>query len=298
VVWHKRDFRDTLPVKLALRPYHASMLFAIATTRPSSRWSGASCPRQAGILPRAGRSRGGGRCASRSWGRPAQAAAGPSPGANWATKRWPVERFAGLARRALERGFRVAVQGSASEAPLERPWPARPGRSRSLGQARPARAGRLHRPLHRLRGQRQRSDAHGARAGRPYAGVLRVTDPPCSTFAAMKSSSRDSLRPCSFFGRRRCPRGHFRCMLDLTEERAWGALSPLLSAGRLRCSRRELAARAAADGLQLVPDGPGRRLDLARSGASRAGARRAVRRRHRAPRGKPGRAPGPGRSAM
>ena len=28
VVWHKRDFRDTLPVKLALRPYHASMLFA------------------------------------------------------------------------------------------------------------------------------------------------------------------------------------------------------------------------------------------------------------------------------
>ena len=28
VVWHKRDFRDTLPVKLAIRPYHASMLFA------------------------------------------------------------------------------------------------------------------------------------------------------------------------------------------------------------------------------------------------------------------------------
>ena len=28
VVWHKRDFRDTLPVKLAIRPYRASMLFA------------------------------------------------------------------------------------------------------------------------------------------------------------------------------------------------------------------------------------------------------------------------------
>ena len=28
VVWHKRDFRDTLPVKLALRPYRASMLLA------------------------------------------------------------------------------------------------------------------------------------------------------------------------------------------------------------------------------------------------------------------------------
>ena len=39
--------------------------------------------------------------------------------------------------------------------------------------------------------------------------------------------------PCSFFGRSSCPRGHFRCMLDLTEERAWGALGSLLSAGRL-----------------------------------------------------------------
>jgi len=37
--------------------------------------------------------------------------------------------------------------------------------------------------------------------------------------------------PCSFFGRRRCPRGHFRCMLDLDEERAWRALLPLLHAG-------------------------------------------------------------------
>src|SRR5438270_379676 len=38
--------------------------------------------------------------------------------------------------------------------------------------------------------------------------------------------------PCSFFGRSKCPRGHFRCMLDLTEERAWEAFAPLLRAGR------------------------------------------------------------------
>jgi len=43
---------------------------------------------------------------------------GISPGANWETKRWPAERFAALARRALAAGLQVAVQGSESEAPL------------------------------------------------------------------------------------------------------------------------------------------------------------------------------------
>jgi len=38
--------------------------------------------------------------------------------------------------------------------------------------------------------------------------------------------------PCSFFGRSRCPRGHFRCMLDLEEEAAWRVLEPMLSGGR------------------------------------------------------------------
>ena len=38
--------------------------------------------------------------------------------------------------------------------------------------------------------------------------------------------------PCSFFGRARCPQGHFRCMLELSEQRAWDALAPLLRAGR------------------------------------------------------------------
>ena len=40
------------------------------------------------------------------------------PGANWETKRWPAERFAGLARRAVALGMQVAVQGSTSETPL------------------------------------------------------------------------------------------------------------------------------------------------------------------------------------
>jgi lipopolysaccharide heptosyltransferase II len=40
------------------------------------------------------------------------------PGGNWDLKRWPIERFADLARRASARGWRVAVCGSAHEAHL------------------------------------------------------------------------------------------------------------------------------------------------------------------------------------
>ena len=77
---------------------------------------------------------------------------------------------------------------------------------------------------------------HMARAlGVPTLSFFGSTDP---TMFKFESGHRALFAgvpcaPCSFFGRRRCPRGHFRCMLDLDEERAWAALSPLFSAGRL-----------------------------------------------------------------
>src|SRR5262249_19710373 len=43
---------------------------------------------------------------------------GLSPGANWATKRWPADRFGELAKRGLAAGMQVVVQGSASEKQL------------------------------------------------------------------------------------------------------------------------------------------------------------------------------------
>jgi len=75
---------------------------------------------------------------------------------------------------------------------------------------------------------------HIARAlGVPTLAIFGSTDPGMFDFAghALLFAGVECA-PCSFFGRSRCPRGHFRCMLDLTEERAWEALAPLLRAGR------------------------------------------------------------------
>src|SRR6266403_2591478 len=177
VVWHKRDLRDTLPVKLALRPYRASMLFA-------HRYHAA------------------------------------------------VERMVG---RALDRGIQVAVQGSAEEADL----------GRTIARLAPGAVDLSAKlDLRGLGGFIARSAAfaandsgpmHMARAlGVPTLAFFGSTDPTMFDFRGHEVLFAGiPCAPCSFFGRRRCPRGHFRCMLDLTEERAWGALSPLLSAGRL-----------------------------------------------------------------
>ncbi|TMA08905.1 MAG: glycosyltransferase family 9 protein, partial [Deltaproteobacteria bacterium] len=75
---------------------------------------------------------------------------------------------------------------------------------------------------------------HMARAlGVPTLAFFGSTDPSMFDFRGHEMLFAGvACAPCSFFGRRRCPRGHFRCMLDLTEDRAWGALEPLLSAGR------------------------------------------------------------------
>jgi len=224
-----------LPVKLALRPYRASMLFADRYHAAVEEVVGRALPKGKlqyflgpedlavadGVLRKSGLD-------------PERPLLGISPGANWATKRWPAERFAGLARRALERGFQVAVQGSAREADL----------ARTVAQHAPGAvdlSGRLD--LRGLGGLIARCAAfaandsgpmHMARAlGVPTLAFFGSTDPSMFDFRGHEMLFAGvACAPCSFFGRRRCPRGHFRCMLDLTEDRAWGALEPLLSVGR------------------------------------------------------------------
>jgi len=235
VVWRKRELRDTLPVKLALRPYRASMRFSDRYHAAVEELVGRPLPHGTLRYFLGPQDRDLADSVLRAHGvDPAQPLVGISPGAKWETKRWPAERFAGLARRALAAGLQVAVQGSGSEAPL----------GQLVAREAPGAVdltGKLDLPG--LGGFVSRCSAfvandsgplHIARAlGVPTLAIFGSTDPGMFDFAghALLFAGVECA-PCSFFGRSKCPRGHFRCMLDLTEERAWEAFAPLLRAGR------------------------------------------------------------------
>jgi heptosyltransferase II len=236
VVWHKRDFGDTLPVKLMLRPVHSSMLFADRYHAAVEALVGRSVPRgklQYFLGPedvaRAGAAL---QAAGVSSNRPLL---GMSPGANWETKRWPADRFAGLARRALAAGVQVAVQGNDAEAALGRAVvAAAPGAVDLCGKLDlPTLAGFISRCTAFV--ANDSGPMHISRAlGVPTLAFFGSTDPKMFDFSGHQAMFAGvECSPCSFSGRRSCPRGHFRCMLELTEERAWSALAPLLRASRL-----------------------------------------------------------------
>ena len=234
VVWHKRDFKDTLPVKLALRPYRASMLFADRYHAAVEELVGEQLPRGElrYYLGPDDRARADAVLAAAGVDLK-KPILGMSPGANWKTKRWPEDRFAALAARAYKVGIQVVVQGSREEAPLAAAVIAgAPGAVDLSGKLDlPALGGLISRcsafvandsgPMHIARG-----------LGVPTLAIFGSTDPGMFEFEGHHALFLGiECSPCSFFGRSRCPRGHFRCMLDLDVDRAWSALSPLLSGG-------------------------------------------------------------------
>ncbi len=234
-IWHKRDFSETLAVKLALRPYHAA-------THLSQRFHAAVEALVGDSLP-LGRLRYylgpddqqiADQALAQAGVKSSQPLLGMSPGANWETKRWPAERFGDLASRALASGLQVVVVGSAKEARLGREIVRVAPKAVDL-------CGKLD--LRGLGGFISRCTAfvandsgpmHMARALRvPTLAFFGSTDPGMFDFEGHAFAFAGvPCAPCSFFGRSRCPRGHFRCMLDLDSAGAWNSLQPLLSGGR------------------------------------------------------------------
>ncbi|MCR9141486.1 MAG: glycosyltransferase family 9 protein [bacterium] len=160
---------------------------------------------------------------------------GLAGGANWATKRWPAEYFHELAGRITGAGYQLALNGG----PGERELSASIKGSGSDG-------GRANifdftgATLAEMGGIIQHCAAfiandsgpmHMARAlAVPTLGIFGSTDPGMFEYEQQGLAYLEDLEcsPCSFYGRKICPKDHFRCMRDLTPDLVWEELQPLL----------------------------------------------------------------------
>jgi heptosyltransferase-2 len=158
------------------------------------------------------------------------------PGAAWATKRWPTAHFVTIARALLARGDQVVVLGSGQEAPLTAAIVA--GAPGALDLGVDCSWGAMGHVLGRCAAvvAGDTGPMHLARAvGTPCVVLFGST--PASQFdlqGHVALSSDVHCSPCSFHGLAACPRGHLRCMNELSTDRVLAALDVL----RQRCDSK------------------------------------------------------------
>jgi heptosyltransferase-2 len=165
-----------------------------------------------------------------------QLVVGMAPGARWATKRWPAERWSELASRLVEsRDCMLLWFGSAEEGEgiedIRQAMTGLPSR-RGINLAGNATLeesiallGRCDVVVSNDSGVMHLAVGRGARVVALFGST--TTDlgfAPLGREHIVVESTGLSCRPCHVHGRRWCPKGHFRCMRDLTVDLVEGAL--------------------------------------------------------------------------
>jgi heptosyltransferase-2 len=162
--------------------------------------------------------------------------AGLCPGSIWPTKRWTAEGFAAVARSLAARGLRPVLLGGPGDVRAAR----RVEEFAGIGGALVNAVGRT--PLKALAAWMDRlavlvtndsAPLHVAAArGTPAVAVFGPTTRDLG-FGPFHRASRIvevelECRPCGLHGGRRCPKGHFRCMADVTPDEVLRAVGEVL----------------------------------------------------------------------
>lgn len=163
---------------------------------------------------------------------------GVAPGSVWGTKRWTKEGFAALTKKLLARGdTTVFLLGSQAERDLtEEVAQAVGAHERLINTAGETSFDDLRRIFPRLSlvVTNDSSPMHYASAfDVPTLGLFGATLPemgfgPLARKAKALGVEGLACRPCSDHGPMVCPLGHFKCMKELSPERAYAAASELL----------------------------------------------------------------------
>jgi heptosyltransferase-2 len=148
----------------------------------------------------------------------------------WATKRWPLQRFAQLAERLGARGMQIILTGTPSEQPLAQAVLQRVPTALNL-------TGKL--ALGELGGVIDACDVFVANDSGPMHIARALGVPTLAFFGSTDArqfdgrghslirSERDCA-PCSFHGYPSCPRGHLGCLRDFDVDFAYAQVEALL----------------------------------------------------------------------
>ncbi len=236
VVVQRRAWQDELPVRLGWRPWRASIRYADRFHDAAERLVG--MPLLRGELRHVVDARTqeeADAVLSAAGLQPGTPMVMLAPGANWATKRWPVQEFGRLGQRIDASGLRVVVLGSPDEAPLAAAIAEFVPNLVDLCAASPLwLLGGLLRRARALVANDSGPMHLGRALGVPTVAIFGSTDPgqfEMGAHAAMFAGVPCS--PCHFYGRSACPRTHLDCLNHIRAEAVWSELEPRLALGRV-----------------------------------------------------------------
>jgi len=164
-----------------------------------------------------------------------------APGSNWATKRWPEERYAAVAA-ALSRDRPVVVVGGPAEGEMIRrliaevPVQQREAVLDAADIFSPAAMMYLLTRATVLISNDSGALHLGQAAGIPVVAIFGPTAPdqgfaPRGEKHAVVQNQDLDCRPCGRHGAARCPEGHWRCMLDLPVSQVLAAVESIRRTG-------------------------------------------------------------------
>jgi heptosyltransferase-2 len=172
---------------------------------------------------------------------PDDGAVGLVPGARHATKRWPLERYVEVGRRlARAGGGPVPVFFGPDEAWLLQAWREAWPEGGEWAAIREADLARLAALLGRVSGLVTGDSGLMHVAAAMGTPVVAIFGPTVRSFGFEPAGPGHRVleveglecRPCSLHGGARCPRGHFRCMLEIGVDRVFEAAISISGRGR------------------------------------------------------------------